>query len=110
MWRIRLGTPRTMCPTSTRARRSSATPAGRGARDAGGLHAGCAARAALRRARALPPQARRVGPTSRGPVRLLMAEIVTLPRLGRPGTGSGGLWRVIVLNDDFNTFDHVAET
>jgi ATP-dependent Clp protease adaptor protein ClpS len=22
----------------------------------------------------------------------------------------GGHWRVIVLNDDFNTFDHVAET
>jgi ATP-dependent Clp protease adaptor protein ClpS len=22
----------------------------------------------------------------------------------------GGVWRVIVLNDDFNTFDHVAET
>jgi ATP-dependent Clp protease adaptor protein ClpS len=27
-----------------------------------------------------------------------------------PGTGSEGTWRVIVLNDDFNTFDHVAET
>jgi ATP-dependent Clp protease adaptor protein ClpS len=39
-----------------------------------------------------------------------MAQIATLPRLGGPGTGSGGLWRVIVLNDDFNTFDHVAET
>ncbi len=22
----------------------------------------------------------------------------------------GGHWRVVVLNDDFNTFDHVAET
>jgi len=30
--------------------------------------------------------------------------------VGGPGTGSGGLWRVIVLNDDHNTFDHVAET
>ena len=30
--------------------------------------------------------------------------------MGGPGTGSGGLWRVIVLNDDHNTFDHVAET
>jgi ATP-dependent Clp protease adaptor protein ClpS len=39
-----------------------------------------------------------------------MAEIVTLPRVGGPGAESGGLWRVIVLNDDFNTFDHVAET
>jgi ATP-dependent Clp protease adaptor protein ClpS len=39
-----------------------------------------------------------------------MAQIVELPRVGGPGTGSGGLWRVIVLNDDFNTFDHVAET
>ena len=39
-----------------------------------------------------------------------MAQIVELPRVGGPGTGSGGPWRVIVLNDDFNTFDHVAET
>jgi ATP-dependent Clp protease adaptor protein ClpS len=39
-----------------------------------------------------------------------MAQIIELPRVGGPGTGSGGLWRVIVLNDDFNTFDHVAET
>ncbi|HLY49691.1 MAG TPA: ATP-dependent Clp protease adaptor ClpS [Solirubrobacteraceae bacterium] len=39
-----------------------------------------------------------------------MAQIATLPRVGGPGTGSGGVWRVIVLNDDFNTFDHVAET
>jgi ATP-dependent Clp protease adaptor protein ClpS len=29
-------------------------------------------------------------------------------RTGRPGTGSGGAWRVIVLNDDHNTFDGVA--
>ncbi len=27
-----------------------------------------------------------------------------------PGTGLGGIWRVVVLNDEFNTFDHVAET
>ena len=39
-----------------------------------------------------------------------MAQIGTLPRVGGPGTGAGGPWRVIVLNDDFNTFDHVAET
>jgi len=39
-----------------------------------------------------------------------MPHTVELPRLAGPGTGSGGLWRVIVLNDDFNTFDHVAET
>jgi ATP-dependent Clp protease adaptor protein ClpS len=39
-----------------------------------------------------------------------MGQIATLPRVGGPGTGAGGLWRVIVLNDDFNTFDHVAET
>ena len=30
--------------------------------------------------------------------------------MGGPGSGLGGLWRVVVLNDDFNTFDHVAET
>jgi ATP-dependent Clp protease adaptor protein ClpS len=39
-----------------------------------------------------------------------MALTVELPRVGGPGTGTGGLWRVVVLNDDFNTFDHVAET
>jgi ATP-dependent Clp protease adaptor protein ClpS len=30
--------------------------------------------------------------------------------VGGPGTGSGGEWRVIVLNDNHNTFDHVAST
>jgi ATP-dependent Clp protease adaptor protein ClpS len=27
-----------------------------------------------------------------------------------PGSGLGGNWQVIVLNDDHNTFDHVAAT
>jgi ATP-dependent Clp protease adaptor protein ClpS len=39
-----------------------------------------------------------------------MSQIVELPRVGGPGSGMGAAWRVIVLNDDFNTFDHVAET
>ena len=39
-----------------------------------------------------------------------MSQTIELPRVGRPGSGIGGLWRVVVLNDDFNTFDHVAET
>lgn len=30
--------------------------------------------------------------------------------MGGPGTGLGGSWRVIVLNDNHNTFDHVAAT
>jgi ATP-dependent Clp protease adaptor protein ClpS len=30
------------------------------------------------------------------------------PRVGPPGSGLGGNWRVIVLNDDHNTFDGVA--
>ncbi len=30
------------------------------------------------------------------------------PRTGPPGSGLGGDWRVIVLNDDHNTFDGVA--
>jgi ATP-dependent Clp protease adaptor protein ClpS len=30
--------------------------------------------------------------------------------VGDPGTGLGGAWRVIVLNDDHNTFDGVAHT
>jgi ATP-dependent Clp protease adaptor protein ClpS len=33
---------------------------------------------------------------------------IELPRVGDPGTGQGGAWRVIVLNDDHNTFDGVA--
>ena len=36
------------------------------------------------------------------------AETVELPRTGGPGTGLGGHWRVIVLNDDHNTFEGVA--
>jgi len=39
-----------------------------------------------------------------------MSQVVEVPKVGRPGSGIGGLWRVVVLNDDFNTFDHVAET
>ena len=32
------------------------------------------------------------------------------PRISGPGSGLGGAWRVIVLNDEHNTFDHVAKT
>ncbi len=35
-------------------------------------------------------------------------EVVEVPRVGDPGGGLGGEWRVIVLNDDHNTFDGVA--
>jgi ATP-dependent Clp protease adaptor protein ClpS len=37
-------------------------------------------------------------------------ETIELPRTGGPETGNGGNWRVIVLNDNHNTFDHVANT
>ena len=33
---------------------------------------------------------------------------IELPRVGDPGSGLGDAWRVIVLNDDHNTFDDVA--
>ena len=33
---------------------------------------------------------------------------VELPRVGEPGSGLGGEWNVIVLNDDHNTFEGVA--
>jgi ATP-dependent Clp protease adaptor protein ClpS len=33
---------------------------------------------------------------------------VELPRVGGPEGGLGGAWRVIVLNDNHNTFDGVA--
>ena len=39
-----------------------------------------------------------------------MTETVVLPRTRGPGSGLGGDWRVIVRNDDHNTFDHVANT
>jgi ATP-dependent Clp protease adaptor protein ClpS len=32
------------------------------------------------------------------------------PRQAGPGSGLGGEWRVIVRNDDHNTFEHVAGT
>jgi ATP-dependent Clp protease adaptor protein ClpS len=37
-----------------------------------------------------------------------MTETIEKPRVGGPGTGLGGDWRVIVLNDDHNTFEGVA--
>ena len=39
-----------------------------------------------------------------------MGQTVELPRTQDPGSGLGGAWRVIVRNDDHNTFDHVAGT
>jgi ATP-dependent Clp protease adaptor protein ClpS len=39
-----------------------------------------------------------------------MNETIEKPRTGGPGSGIGGPWRVIVRNDDHNTFDHVART
>jgi ATP-dependent Clp protease adaptor protein ClpS len=39
-----------------------------------------------------------------------MPLTVELPRVQGPGSGLGGQWRVVVLNDHHNTFDHVAET
>lgn len=37
-----------------------------------------------------------------------MSSTIELPRTSGPGTGVGGEWRVIVCNDNHNTFDHVA--
>lgn len=39
-----------------------------------------------------------------------MSQTIEKPRLDGPGSGLGGHWRVIVRNDDHNTFDHVAMT
>ena len=39
-----------------------------------------------------------------------MEVVEELPRVGQPGSGLDDNWRVIVLNDDHNTFDHVAHT
>jgi len=35
---------------------------------------------------------------------------VEKPKAAGPDSGLGGNWMVIVLNDDHNTFDHVAQT
>jgi ATP-dependent Clp protease adaptor protein ClpS len=40
----------------------------------------------------------------------MAVETLERPRTGGPGSGTGGNWQVIVLNDDHNTFDHVAKT
>jgi ATP-dependent Clp protease adaptor protein ClpS len=39
----------------------------------------------------------------------MTTETIERPRASDPGTGGGG-WRVIVRNDDHNTFEHVAAT
>ena len=39
-----------------------------------------------------------------------MSETIEVPRVDDPGTGLGAHWRVIVLNDNHNTFDGVAQT
>ncbi|HWV88008.1 MAG TPA: ATP-dependent Clp protease adaptor ClpS [Capillimicrobium sp.] len=39
-----------------------------------------------------------------------MTQTIQRPRTAGPGSGLGGAWRVIVRNDDHNTFDHVART
>jgi ATP-dependent Clp protease adaptor protein ClpS len=40
----------------------------------------------------------------------MATETLERPRSAGPGSGLGGNWQVIVLNDDHNTFDHVAKT
>ena len=40
----------------------------------------------------------------------MTTETLEKPRVDGPGSGAGGGWRVIVLNDNHNTFDHVANT
>jgi ATP-dependent Clp protease adaptor protein ClpS len=39
-----------------------------------------------------------------------MSQTIEKPRTGGPGSGVGDSWKVIVRNDDHNTFDHVART
>jgi ATP-dependent Clp protease adaptor protein ClpS len=40
----------------------------------------------------------------------MTTETLERPRTGGPGSDPGGNWLVIVLNDNHNTFDHVANT
>jgi ATP-dependent Clp protease adaptor protein ClpS len=39
-----------------------------------------------------------------------VSQTLELPRVGGPGGGLGDAWKVIVRNDDHNTFEHVART
>ncbi len=39
-----------------------------------------------------------------------MTQTIELPRTDGPDTDRDGNWRVIVRNDNHNTFDHVAHT
>ena len=39
-----------------------------------------------------------------------MSTTIEKPRSAGPGSGLGGDWRVIVRNDNHNTFEHVAHT
>jgi ATP-dependent Clp protease adaptor protein ClpS len=40
----------------------------------------------------------------------MSTETIERPRTSGPGSDLGGNWRVIVRNDDHNTFEHVAQT
>ena len=40
----------------------------------------------------------------------MSTETLERPRTSGPGDDTHGNWQVIVLNDDHNTFDHVAKT
>lgn len=39
-----------------------------------------------------------------------VSQTIELPKTSGPDSGLGGAWRVIVRNDDHNTFDGVAST
>jgi ATP-dependent Clp protease adaptor protein ClpS len=40
----------------------------------------------------------------------MSTSTIERPRSAGPGSGLGGNWRVIVCNDNHNTFEHVAQT
>ncbi|HEX5609697.1 MAG TPA: ATP-dependent Clp protease adaptor ClpS [Solirubrobacterales bacterium] len=40
----------------------------------------------------------------------MSTQTVERPRTSGPGSDMGGSWRVIVRNDNHNTFEHVAQT
>jgi ATP-dependent Clp protease adaptor protein ClpS len=40
----------------------------------------------------------------------MSTSTIERPRTAGPGSDLGGNWRVIVCNDNHNTFDHVAQT
>ncbi len=113
---------RTSAPSSTaRARRCGGSSSGRGgdrrrsrSEYGASVRAGMDEDEAVRLQQAAPPEQQYLGlerywaSGRRRPPDGVRRRTIEMPRVGGPGSGLGDNWRVIVLNDNHNTFDGVA--